>query len=389
MSKNDTPQIASKPGGMRLYALDLARFIAMIMMMQGHTLDALVSNSWIDVQVFPWNLWNFIRGLTAPVFLMVSGAVHVFAMKRGNDGAMSAESRKKRLRWAFFLLMSGYLLIFPANRIFDLPFLEPQVWRHFFQANILQLTSITLVLVVWLSSITFSVRSLGIWSFIASLVIFLLTPFIQSISWFTFLPEFFGSLLSYSHGSLFPLFPFSGFMFMGVAIGSLLYQMKAEQRDIFLSRHIFAVSGIALFVSAILMAIVSPAIPLPTGDYMMTDPAFMILRISIILSLFGICHHLYRQLPDYGEIFTFFSGKSLHIYILHLVLIYGTPWFSSIGRIAPKALDLQSGILAAIAVISLTLGLIWMQDKVQQRSNQARRIIRYSFGTILLYALLK
>ncbi|MCX6140750.1 MAG: heparan-alpha-glucosaminide N-acetyltransferase domain-containing protein, partial [Candidatus Kapabacteria bacterium] len=83
----------------RLYALDLARFMAMLFMMQGHVLDALVSSSVIDISHAPWNVWHWIRGLTAPVFLMVSGAVHVFATKRDADGRVREDVMGKRIRW--------------------------------------------------------------------------------------------------------------------------------------------------------------------------------------------------------------------------------------------------------------------------------------------------
>ena len=62
----------------RLFVLDLARCIAMIMMIQGHTLDALTDPQLLDIHAFPWNIWNFIRGLTAPVFLIVSGDHNLF-----------------------------------------------------------------------------------------------------------------------------------------------------------------------------------------------------------------------------------------------------------------------------------------------------------------------
>lgn len=84
--------------GSRLFALDLARLMAMLMMMQGHTLDALVNPQLMDLGTFPWNIWQFMRGLTAPIFLIVSGTVHVFAMKRDEQGAMSEETRKRRMR---------------------------------------------------------------------------------------------------------------------------------------------------------------------------------------------------------------------------------------------------------------------------------------------------
>ncbi|MBM4151193.1 MAG: DUF1624 domain-containing protein, partial [Ignavibacteria bacterium] len=121
----------------RLFALDLARLMAMLMMMQGHTIDALVQPQLMHLDEFPWNVWQFMRGLTAPIFLIVSGTVHVFAMKRNELGAMSEETRKRRMNWAWIILLCGYMLVFPANRLIDLPFVQPDALAMFFQVNIL------------------------------------------------------------------------------------------------------------------------------------------------------------------------------------------------------------------------------------------------------------
>ncbi|MBI3259780.1 MAG: DUF1624 domain-containing protein, partial [Ignavibacteriae bacterium] len=161
------PYLTSKSS--RLFILDLARCIAMIMMVQGHTIDALTHPQILNTAEFPWNIWNFVRGLTAPIFLMVSGAVHVFSMKSEPSGRMNSDTMIRRVRWALLLISVGYLLVFPANRIFDLPFLNYDAWRLFFQANILQLTGFSLLLVVWACRSFYSVRSLGIASLIISI----------------------------------------------------------------------------------------------------------------------------------------------------------------------------------------------------------------------------
>jgi uncharacterized membrane protein len=156
--------------GNRLFALDLARLMAMLMMMQGHTIDALVEPQLMNLNEYPWNIWQFMRGLTAPIFLIVSGTVHVFAMKRNERGSMSEETRKRRMNWAWIILLCGYMLVFPANRLIDLPFVQEDAWALFFQVNILQLTACTLMAIVWLSTHTYSVKALGIRSGIIAML---------------------------------------------------------------------------------------------------------------------------------------------------------------------------------------------------------------------------
>lgn len=376
--------LQSTKKGSRLFALDLARLMAMLMMMQGHTIDALVNPQLMDLGAFPWNIWQFMRGLTAPIFLIVSGTVHVFAMKRNELGAMSEETRKRRMRWAWIIMLWGYLLVFPANRLIDLPFAEASAWSYVFQVNILHMTAITLMAVVWLSTKTYSVQSLGRKAGLIATGIFLLAPIVHSIHWFDFLPGFFAGFLSSERGSLFPLFPTSGFMFLGVAFGSYLHGLSEEQRNTFMKKTIFLVG-----ISAIALGI---------GIYQSTyhfarileylNPGSMIMRTGIIILFIGICSYLSILLSRFEKRLVFFSSKSLHIYILHLVLLYGTPWFASIGRIFEHEASLEIGALSALLIVTLTPGLIALEEYLKTNVYYAHATIKYTLTAMLAYALI-
>lgn len=376
--------LQSTKKGSRLFALDLARLMAMLMMMQGHTIDALVNPQLMDLGTFPWNIWQFLRGLTAPIFLIVSGTVHVFAMKRNEQGAMSEETRKRRMRWAWTILLWGYLLVLPANRLIDLPFAEASAWSYAFQVNILHMTAITLMAVVWLSTNTYSVKSLGIRSGLIAASIFLLAPIVHSIHWFDFLPELFAGFLSTERGSLFPLFPTSGFMFLGVACGSYLHGLSEAQRNTFMRKTIFLVGisaiaiGIGIYQSTYHFARIL--------EYL--NPGSMIMRTGIIILFIGICSYLSILLNRFEKRLVFFSSKSLHIYILHLVLLYGTPWYSSVGRIFMHEASLEIGAIAALLIVTLTPGLIALEQYARENLHYAHATIKYTLAVILAYALI-
>ena len=385
LARHNASQVNSNS---RLFVLDLARCVAMIMMIQGHTLDALANPQLLSIGEFPWNIWNFIRGLTAPVFLIVSGAVHVFSMKRDESGRMSEATMMKRIRWALFIMSVGYLLVFPANRIFDLPYLNYGAWKQFFQTNILQLTGVALLLVVWASRSTRSVKSLSIVSAFVTLGIFGLTPFMHAVNWSEFMPEPILSFLSYQHGSLFPIFPFAGFLFAGVSFGAYLKTMTAEERDEFLLRK-SAVYGLIILAVAGVGALILRQLPLPTHDFMMSNPAFMFVRIGLIFIIFSLMARLHRRISAYREIYSFFSKHSFHVYIVHLLILFGTPWFSSFGRIYAKSQSIGMSFLAALCVIAVTLTTIYLSDYIQKNVYRASEIMRFSLGTMLVYALLR
>ena len=177
----------------RISAFDLARFLAMLMMMQGHTVFALASPEMVDATIFPWNVWDFMRGITAPVFLFISGASYVFANKRQADGILPQTTVKRRIKLAISLIVLSYLMHFPVERIYDLAFLDPKLWENFFRVNILQVIGVSLVLVTLAFAQTKDDKSVGILSFFIGAFILIISPFIEMISWFELLPSFFAS----------------------------------------------------------------------------------------------------------------------------------------------------------------------------------------------------
>lgn len=371
----------------RLYALDLARFIAMIMMMQGHTLDTLVSPSILDINIFPWNIWTYVRGLTAPIFLMVSGAVHVFVLKRNSDGTLKQATKQRRISWALTILGLGYLMMFPASRIVDLPFVTQQAWHYVLQVNILQLTGVSLLLLLFSALFTRSNTSLGITSFVIAIATFLLSPIVHAFPLHNYLPLALSNYVSFANGSLFPIFPYSGFLFMGVAIGAYLERFELKQRTEIIKRK-GIVFGFAFLLSALLCELVfilflNNSIPGPMS------PTMMFSRIGFVLLFFSFCAFIVDKLHVWKESFVFFSGKSLPIYMIHLFIIFGTPWSYGLASFYAKQTSLQFGLLAAFAVIGSTLGLIVLGHHIYLKTTgRSRKVLQYGIRTIITYLFL-
>jgi len=370
-----------------LYALDFARFIAMIMMMQGHTLDALVSSSVLDPSLFPWNIWTYIRGLTAPVFLMVSGAVHVFVLKRQGDGSLTNKTIQRRLTWGLTILGLGYLMMFPASRIVDLPFVSSKAWHYVLQVNILQLTGVSLLLLLLTAFFTKSNARLGLTSFMIALSIFLASPAIHALSLQGYMPLLLSNYVSFANGSLFPIFPYSGFLFMGVAIGAFLEQYRASERN-----HIIKKYGVRYGLFFWIAAAVNEGFfQIVLGEQIpgQMSPTMMFSRIGFVLMFFSLCAVAIEKLSQWKEHFVFFSGKSLGIYMIHLFLIYGTPWSFGLASFYAKQTSLEFGITLAIAVIFSTLGLIALGTHIKERATgRSEKVLKYGIRTAITYLLL-
>ncbi|MES2765790.1 MAG: heparan-alpha-glucosaminide N-acetyltransferase domain-containing protein [Bacteroidota bacterium] len=372
----------------RLYVLDLARFLAMVMMMQGHTLDSLVAPQHLDITAYPWNIWHFLRGLTAPIFLLISGAVSVFAMKRREDGSIGPDVIKKRALWAVAIMSIGYLMMFPANRVFDLPWVQQESWKAFFQVNILHLNGASLLILLAISMRTRSTGMLGKISFAVACGIALLTPFVHSVNWFNYLPEGIAAYLSYNHGSLFPIFPFGAYMFFGVALGAFLKGFSGDMRLDVLKKKLAPI-GLGLLAAGFLLTGLIEILPVPEHNFHGSSPAFVLIRVGIVSVFLSAVGYLYQYTRRFEGFYSFFGKKALHIYIGHLVILYGTPWFPSISKLYPKQLMLGDGLIIAVGVIVATLGSVYMLDRFQRKVNKGEIIMKYSCFAMLAYALLK
>lgn len=382
------PQVANQKG--RLFSLDVARFVAMVMMMQGHVLDALVRPEALDITQFPWSGWHAIRGLTAPVFLMVSGAVHAFATKRHNDGAVRDDVLSKRLRWAFTIMGIGYLLVFPANRLWDIPFVPDHAWPIFTSVNILQLTGATLIMFVLVAAGTRSVAQLGRRSVITAGALLAAAPLATAIPWEHHLPLWVAAYLTPNTGSLFPILPFSAYLFVGVGVGAYLARIPSDVRDRHIERYAWPV-GVVIVAISMLMQYVLYVNGVAWSDLESSTSAVLALRrIGIVLVVFSATALIMRFLPRWRDVATSLSTLSLHIYVVHLVLLFGTPWINGIGRTHAQQFGLAEGAAIAVGIIATTIALVVAYRRLQRLplTPTAIVVVKGALVALMCYLLL-
>lgn len=374
----------------RLHALDLARFLAMVFMMQGHILDALVSRTIIDTDLFPWNVWHLLRGFTAPIFLMVSGAVHAFATKRDENGKVRADVVNRRIMWGLTIIGIGYLLVFPAGRVWDLPFVSTSGWNAFFSVNILQLTGVTILLFIVTMANTTSVKSMGIRALAITAMIVAVTPVMQVTQVASVLPGWFGAYLTSASGSIFPIFPFSAYLFLGLAVGCWLRQIPVERRDALLKKYGLRVGGVvALFAVTLQSVFLIAGVSNDMMEHQMSIVLFL-RRAGVVLMFFSLCVTILERTYQLRHWYSLFGTKSLYIYVIHLILLFGTPWIEGIGRTHYRSLNLSDGLAIAAGIMFLTLATAWLFDwyTKQPWALRARTVLIYLGTTTLTYLLI-
>ena len=385
--KTESEKMTGKTLSERITAFDLLRCIAMLMMIQGHVISELTQRTIITPSVFPWDIWEFLRGMTAPLFLTVSGAVQVFANKRDENEHILNSVVKRRLKMAVIIIFIGYLLVFPASRIYHLPFIDNHTWTVFFQVNILQLIGISLLMMITVFKLTRSNKSFGITSLIIGTAIFALTPLMLSSDIFRILPQSVAPYFSQQNGSIFTIFPFTGFMFLGAAFGSLLKSIRLEKRQKFLFKYSLII-GIALIALSYPIYNFIASMNLNFVEYLKGNSGFSILRLGCAFIAIALVSKLYEATKKYSKWFSLFGRNALFVYVIHLILLYGTPWSGSIGQIYHSSMPLYISALIAAIIIILSFGITWFYDYSLKKYPTAKIFYRYSLGSLLVFLLL-
>src|SRR5262245_45767616 len=101
----------------RIVFLDLLRALAVMMMVEGHTVDVLLLNEYRSYEYSGFKLWQFTRGMTAPMFLLTAGTVFVYLLRSTALPFRNNPRVTKGAKRGLLLFALGYLLRFPSPSV--------------------------------------------------------------------------------------------------------------------------------------------------------------------------------------------------------------------------------------------------------------------------------
>lgn len=220
----DSAELNKAARSERLPGLDAARALAVIAMVVGHTAHALLTDqaralSWVQTY------WTF-RGLTAPLFLFVSGwAVFASVDRAGATGFSLLRSRLGRVG---LLLGLALLLRWPGWNVRGVFTGDVETWRHLIGYDALHCIGVSL----FLGILVLSVVPPGRWRIlvlgaIAVGVPLLTGPFVRSLGSFD-LHWLLRATFIADARSPFALLPWTGYFFAGAFAGTCLGYLKGQ-----------------------------------------------------------------------------------------------------------------------------------------------------------------
>lgn len=330
---------AAAPPRPRLPALDAARALGVVAMVVGHTLDALLSPA---ARAHPAAVayWKA-RGLTAPLFLLVSGWAVTVAIRRAPARGLGVV--RQRLPRVLLLLAVGTLLRWPGWGLAGLEAGDREVWGHLLGFDALHTIALSFLGAAGVLALGRPPREekLLLWALLAlAVALGMRAPLPLPEP----LPPLGPALLvtqALGGTSPFPLVPWAAYFLAGCLVG--LAMEEGSDR---------VTAGKAILGAALVAATSWQEVgTAPPGA-----PALIGFRIGLILMLLAALSRVPlavgRRLAPLGRL-------SLAVYALHVPVVYG--WSTVPGlawRIGPR-LGAAQALGVALTVLVASAAAAW------------------------------
>lgn len=334
----------------RLYFLDAVRAFAILMMLQGHFVDTLLNPIYRDDSYVAYTIWSYFRGITAPVFFTISGLVFLYLLLKANQKGDDRVRIRKGLSRGCMLIIIGYLLRIPF-----FSWLKGQFDTYFLVVDVLQCIGVSLLLIIGLYYLARkNSYVLSYLLFTIGSIIFLCEPLYRNLR-IDSIPLVFSNYLSQANGSIFNILPWFGYVAFGGFLATIFFRSSQSKRFKQITVTAFLTIGTLLLwfsTDALHQLFYLTKIELfeRASNY-----NYLFLRLGNVLVYFGTFYMLERFMKQ--SIVTKIGEKTLNIYVVHFVLIYGS--FTGIGlkHFWYKSLEPWEAVFGAI-VFMFTVCLI-------------------------------
>ena len=335
----------------RLYFIDIARSIAILLMLEGHFVDNGLMDVYRDTNNDIYNAWLFVRGFTSPIFLTITGIVFTYLLIGNNHLEYFKNNRiKKGYKRVVELLFWGYVV---------------QVYAF----HVLQCIGIGILSILILYGIYKAVKIIPLWVyfFFAGTIIFssyiVISSWPKEYYWPESAPIFIQNMF---HGkySVFPILPRMGYTMYGAMIGVILYTYKSKVKEWSFILSVFLIGAFLYFFLKDILLILDGIFAHPIYHLYKVDWLYECLgMVLIILSILIAIEKFIGEIKP--NLFLKIGQNTLTIYILHMVLLYGSITGFGINRVIHKNLTPWQILPATICFILFFVILIYYLDEIK------------------------
>jgi uncharacterized membrane protein len=368
----------------RVIFIDLARAMAVVMMVYGHTVDALLAEPYRVGRLY--DIWQFQRGLTSCFFLLLSGFAFSIATSRHWHAHLqfSAALVKRMRRFALFILL-GYALHFPVRHFSELPSASADLWRFFYSVDVLQLIGVAFIGVQLLVIVTRTRLRFTIAAFALATLLVVTAPAVWSIDWSAVLPLWLSSYLSPSTGSAFPIVPWAAYVLIGAGTGQLYSRWGASHLGAFANRVLLAPGAVLIAAWFVVDAL---AVALFGAGPWSWVPALFLLRVGTCMVVLSVLAHGSRSIARMPHVFGALAQESLLVYFVHLCIVFGSIWNYGLAHWYGRALTPGQTFGATVAILAAMTLLAWEWNRWKHVRPRAARWVSMAVGAGLIGALI-
>ncbi len=349
-------EITLKPSSNRLQFIDMARSIAILLMLEGHFVDDSLMDIYRDPNNIIYSTWLFIRGFTAPIFLTVTGLVFVYLLlMKEEEGFFNNLRVKKGFKRSVELLFWGFIL-------------------QYYAFHVLQCIGVGIFTILVIYGIYKLIRFIPLWVYylLAGLLLFGLNMYFDQLEkyelWPKNAPYFVQNMF---HGpqnrAIFPIVPWMGYTMFGAFMGCLLHVFKGNIKKWSTIAITFGIGMILFFYAKPILIFIDNI----TGNQFVLklsrlDWLYMRLgMVIIVLSLLLMIEHILGEIKP--NLFLKMGQNTLTIYILHMVVLYGSITGLGLNRLFRKSLNPWEVTIGAILFIAFFVILIKYLDQIKAK----------------------
>ena len=311
------------------------------MMLQGHFIDTLLAIEYRDLDNIFFKTWTYFRGITAPTFFTISGMIFTYLLLKAKEkGDLNFRIRKGIIR-GFFLIGVGYIIRIPIFTWFTGNFST-----SFLVVDVLQCIGLSLILIIGLYFLSFKKNIIfSVLSLLLGILIFLYEPLYRNLN-NTNIPFYLNNYISNTNGSVFTILPWFGYIAFGAFIATIFHKFLAQKNFKKIAVILFFSIGLILiFYSSFILNFIYKI----THIKIFNDSAsynYLFTRLGNVFIYFSLFYHFdkYLKFPLLLKV----GQKTLSIYVIHFIIIYGSLTGFGLKQIIGKTLTPLQGVFGAV-----------------------------------------
>lgn len=371
-----TEEIKIQKPKVRLKFIDMARSIAILLMLEGHFVDDSLALVYRDPDNPVFATWSYIRGFTAAVFLTVTGLIFVYLLLKNRAVPYFKNIRVKK----------GY------KRVVELLFWGFVVQYYAF--HVLECIAIGILTILVIYGLYKIIRFIPLWIyfFVAGFTIFSLYLYFRDLPSGQPWPEGAWRYIQNAfHGpknrTIFPVVPWVAYTMFGAMLGALIHDFHDHVKKWYFAGTTFLIGALIYWFPKDILRGVDSIAALITGKHQMhfVYLDWLYIKLGMVLMILSSLMTIDRLLGDRikdTSLFLKVGQNTLTIYVLHMMVLYGSVIGIGINDYCHKKLGPWEVTIGAILFIATFVLLVKYLDWIRLKLSFILIPIRKLFNKI-------